>query len=329
MPYFLGVDLGGTKTHCLIADESGHVVGFGEAGPGNHQTVGYDGMLETLRTGLDRALGLAGLQAASLSGAGFGIAGYDWPSEQAVMAATIARLGLSCPVQMVNDAVPGIVAGAQEGWGVGLVSGTGCNCWGLAPDFQRMGRVTGYGFLMGEAAGGTELVMRALQLVNYAWIKRGPATALTEAFCKAVGAPDVEALLDGYTRERLQLGAELAPLVFRVAEAGDAVAREVIHWAGCELGEMACAVIRQLEFETQAFDVVLAGSMFAGGPLLISPLQETILQLAPRARLVRLAAPPVTGAVLLGMGLGGVKPTASIRQTLHENTLAARPGDKI
>lgn len=324
MRYFLGADLGGTKTHFLIATETGQVVGFGEAGPGNHQNVGYEGMFEAMRAGLDVALRATGLSVAEIAGAGFGIAGYDWPSEKPLMTETIDRLGLACPYRMVNDAVPGIVAGAQDGWGIGLVSGTGCNCWGLSPDYQREGRVTGYGVMMGEAAGGTELVFRAMHLVNFSWIKRIGKTALTQALIEAVGATSVEDLLEGYTAYRYPIGAELAPLVFKVAEAGDAVARDLIRWAGCELGEMANGVIRQLEIETLAFDVVLAGSMFEGGPLLTDPMRETILRVAPQARFVRLNAPPVVGAVLIGMTQAGFTPDANIRQTLLEGAYAVR-----
>ena len=56
MRYFLGADLGATKTHTLIADETGLIVGFGESGPGNHETVGFDGMFEAMNTGMGRAL---------------------------------------------------------------------------------------------------------------------------------------------------------------------------------------------------------------------------------------------------------------------------------
>lgn len=328
MRYYLGADLGGTKTHFLIADEIGQVVGFGEAGSGNHQNIGYDGMFETMRTGLEMALRASGLTTADICGAGFGIAGYDWPSEKPKMMETIDQLGLSCPYRMVNDAVPGIVAGAQDGWGIGLVSGTGCNCWGLSPDHKREGRVTGYGVMMGEAAGGTELVFRAMQMVNFAWIKRIRETALTAAFMNLVGASSVEDLLEGYTSYRYPISAEAAPLVFKVAESGDVVARDLIHWAGCELGEMANAVARQLEIESLAFDVVLAGSMFEGGPLLINPMRETILRASPQARFVRLTAPPVVGAVLIGMEMGGLAPVSKIRARLMESTHPARQGNE-
>jgi N-acetylglucosamine kinase-like BadF-type ATPase len=109
-----------------------------------------------------------------------------------------------------------------------------------------------------------------------------------------------------------------------VAEEGDAVARELIHWAGCELGEMANAIIRQLEFENLAFDVVMTGSMFEGGPMLIDPMRKTIQSLAPKARIVRLTVPPVIGAVILGMEAANLRPTPSIRKTLADTISSIR-----
>ena len=38
--YFLGIDVGGSKTHALIADEQGRACGFGKAGPGNQRLNG-------------------------------------------------------------------------------------------------------------------------------------------------------------------------------------------------------------------------------------------------------------------------------------------------
>jgi hypothetical protein len=79
---------------------------------------------------------------------------------------------------------------------------------------------------------------------------------------------------------------------------------------------MANAVIRQLGFEGLEFDIVLIGSMFEGGSLLIEPMQQTIHSLAPGARLLRLTVTPVIGAVLLGMQAAGFRPSARIQKTL-------------
>jgi len=53
---------------------------------------------------------------------------------------------------------------------------------------------------------------------------------------------------------------------------------------------------------------------------LVDPMRTTIRSYTPRARLVRLAVPPVVGAVLLGMQAGNVTLTQSIRQNLAAGT---------
>jgi len=149
-------------------------------------------------------------------------------------------------------------------------------------------------------------------------------TKLVDALVEYVGTKDLNDLIRGYTTNEYQIGAEAAPIVFRVAYEGDQVARELIHWAGCELGEMANAVIRQLEFENLAFDVVMTGSMFEGGAMLIEPMRETIHKLAPGARLVRLHTPPVIGAVMLGMEADNLAVTSSIRATMANTVSSIR-----
>jgi len=273
---------------------------------------------------MEQALRAAGLKKEAIAGAGFGVAGYDWTSENEPTASVIDRLGLKAPYKFVNDAVPGLVAGAEEGWGVVVVSGTGSNCRGWDREHKREGRVTGHGVLMGEGAGGTELMHRCMQIVGYSWTKRLPKTALTDAIIAHVGAKDLEDLMRGYTTYEYQIGAEAARIVFRVAEEGDQVARDLLHWAGTELGEMANAVIRQLEFENLAFDVVMTGSMFEGGAMLIEPMRETIQKLAAKAHLVRLRVPPVMGAVMLGMEAGALPVTPEMRNTMNETISVLR-----
>lgn len=316
MAYFLGADVGGTKTHAVVADHEGRVLGFGRSGPGNPEGVGPEGLLAALSQATAQALAPTGLSPRDLAGAGLGIAGYDWPEDLPLMVETVVKLGLTCPHRIVNDSVPGLVIGARDGWGVSVISGTGCNCCGWDRERRREGRVTGHGWLMGEFAGASELVMRAMQMVSYAWIKRIEPTALTEAFISFVGAADVDDLIAGYTAGRYRIGPKAASLVFDVASRGDAVAQDVIDWAGQELGEMVIAVARQLDFQALEFDVVMAGGMFAGGDRLIESMRRTVTGFAPGARLVHLSAPPVLGAALIGMEQAGLKPDSAVRATL-------------
>ena len=123
--FFLGVDAGGTKTHALISDETGQVIGFGLAGPGNWEGVGLEGLTETLKSAISQALKEAEIGIDEIYSCGMGLAGYDWPSQRTMILEAIAPVGLKCPVEIVNDATLGILAGSAEGWGVSVVSGSG------------------------------------------------------------------------------------------------------------------------------------------------------------------------------------------------------------
>ncbi len=309
MNYFLGVDVGGTKTHAMIADETGQTLGFASGGPGNWEGVGYDGLTRVLLEVTASAMKSAGVSVGEITGAGMGIGGYDWPSERQDHLDAIRPIGLGCPLEIVNDATLGILAGASQGWGVSVVAGTGCNARGWSRDHKRHGRaVGGGGFWSGEYAGGFDIVSRAMRAVTFEWLKRGPATLLTRVFLEYFGAKDLDDLVEGVYLERFPFEAPLVLKVFESARQGDPQAGEVMRWAGRELGEMAVGVINQLEIQKEQFEVVLIGSLHGGSPILDQTLRETVLGAAPDAQFVRLEVPPVVGGVLLAMeqvGLNG------------------------
>ncbi len=322
--YFLGIDVGGSKTQALIVDDQGNIRGSGRKGAGNHEVVGYEGLQAALQGSTELAMKQAGIDRSQITGAGFGVAGYDWPSELAETLEAIKPLGLNCPVKVVNDTVIGLVAGAEAGWGVAVISGSGCNCWGR-DRAGREGRVTGNGGMFGEGAGAGEIMGKVLQAVAHDHFLRGPRTRLTSMLVEACGAKDPADLIEGLVLEWYHLDAAWTPKVFGLASDGDHVAQEVIQWAGSELGELACCVIRQLEIQQQNFDVVLVGSVFEGGVRLLEPLQQTVWKIAPSARFVRLNSPPVTGAVLLGMETAGLEVTAIRPRLVQQLTKTGHP----
>ena len=316
--YYLGVDIGATKSHALIADERGQAIGFGFAGPGNHEVVGWDGHRAVLQEITNQALASARIDRMQIVGAGFGIAGYDWPSQRQPTLDSIQTLALHCPAEAVNDAVLGLFAGASQGWGIAIISGTGENCWGVDPQ-RNYGHMTGNSALMGEYGGAGTIVYRALRDMAKEWGLRGPKTKLSAAFIERTAAVDLDDLLEGLVMGRYQLSAADAPLVFEVAEAGDSVAIEGIRWAGQELADMINGVSRQLNLTGKAFEVVMIGSTFKGGALLLDPMKEAVRAVNPQASFVRLEAPPVVGGVLLGMEQSGVD-GYRVRARLVEST---------
>ena len=304
MKYYLGIDVGSSKTHALIADETGHCIGFGKAWGGNHQGVGYDGLANVLKQSFKQACQMASVTTNQVVGAGFGVAGYDFPSDREPHLEAITSLGLSCPVDVVNDGVNGLLAGTTHGIGVNVTAGSGVNCCGRGPNGE-IGRIVGNGSSFGEFGGGIEIVWKGLHMVNYAWIKRIPPTALTAIYLDATGAKDELVLMEGLSNEKYHLFPYVAVNIFEAAAAGDAAAREVVCWAGEELGWLAVSVACQIGMEQDEVEIVQSGSVFDGGEMLTKPMRRIIFKHLPNARISRLDGPPVVGPVLLGMQMAG------------------------
>ena len=298
--YFLGVDVGNSKSHTIIADSNAQLLAFASAGCGSWEGLGWDGAQMVLHQMVGDALGQANLTIDEIAGAGFGYAGYDWAEDELPHRVMIESLGMNAPYALVNDAMLGLVAGSSEGWGVGVIAGTSNNARGRDKN-GRIARVTGHGIRMGEYGGALEIVLEAVKAVAGAWTGRGAPTKLTQAFIDYAGAKDEEDLIAGIARYRYKFTPAIAPTVVSVANDGDAVAREIIRWAGTELGQLANTIIRKLGFENVPVEIVLSGSVYQIGEMLVVPMHQTIHQVAPQAKFIWLDAPPVAGAVLLGM----------------------------
>jgi N-acetylglucosamine kinase-like BadF-type ATPase len=300
MKYFLGIDVGSSKTHALIVDESGKCIGFGKAGGGNHQSAGYDGFESILKESFDGAKKMSGVDSAFIAGAGFGVAGYDFPSDRESHLQAILKLGLSCPIEVVNDGVNGLLAGATRGVGVNVTAGSSNNCRGRNKDGKE-GRIVGNGTAFGEYGGAIEIAQHGLQMVNHAWIKRILPTKLTQIFLDVTGAKNEMDLMEGISSERYHLFPFIAMEILKAANEGDRAANEVIRWAGEELGWLAVSVARQIEMENDEVEIIQSGSLFEAGDIIMNPMRDVVLEHCPHAKLIRLDGPPAVGAVILGM----------------------------
>jgi N-acetylglucosamine kinase-like BadF-type ATPase len=130
-----------------------------------------------------------------------------------------------------------------------------------------------------------------VQAIARAHTGRGAATALTERFLAAPGCATAVDLIERLHRDpHPAVSAAQAPLVFAAAEEGDAVAQEIIRYAGGELGANAAAVARRLDLASGPFELVLAGGVFrAESALLLEALLAPVRALrAAQAVPVRL-----------------------------------------
>lgn len=323
--YYLGIDAGGTKTFCLIGDEAGHIKGFGRAGCGNYEGYGVEPAAVENRKAVENALKDAGLTLADIAGIGMGIAGADLPEDYVMLDREIYTPLFGATRRVFrNDSMGGLRGGTRNPYGIVIACGTGCVCAGV----NRAGkptRVGGLGDEFGDVVSGSSMGVRGIQAVWQARDKIIPPTLLTGQFVQRAGARDVEDLF--YKLYRRELGpADLQPaakLVFDAALDGDAAACDILEWAGRYLGEMVNAVARTLEMQRDAFEVVMAGSVFKGSsPVLIDAMRTMIHRACPKACPVMPVFEPVVGTLLMGMELD-ITVTEEVYETLSRELLEA------
>jgi len=296
MKLFLGVDGGQSGTKAVIGDETGLILGTGEAGPCNHAAAGEG------RAKLERAIrgsvGEACAQAAldpevvEFEAACFGMSGG--PEDKREILAAILRVH---HVVVTNDAVIALTGATATGEGIITIAGTGSIAFGRNRE-GRTARAGGWGYIFGDEGSGFDIVRRAVRAslrMEEGW---GPATRLREVLLEATHSHDANHMLhrfysDEWPRSRV---ARLAPLIERLALESDAAAMEIIQSAAQELAMLAGAVRQQLWVCGGAIQVAYIGGVFESGPLL-----ERFRLLVELAEGVRCGPPrygPAEGALL-------------------------------
>lgn len=299
MMHVLGIDAGGTKTVCLLADDEGQVL-VEARGPGaNLQTSGELEVEKALHQVIEEAMGERDARPEAVC---LGIAGVDRPQDEAVVAGIMRRLGFKQRMLIVNDALIALVAGAGDGPGVVVVAGTGSIAYGRDAA-GRAARAGGWGYILGDEGGGFWIGRSALAAVVRQSDGRGPATALTDLVLAELQLASPTELIEviyerGLHRHTI---ARIAGVVERAAEAGDAVAAEILRRAAIELSTAAASVITRLGMRGDAFPTVLAGGILKGIPALAADVRARIAEVAPRSEITLLQLEPAVGAVRLAL----------------------------
>lgn len=322
MGIYLGVDAGGSKTHALLVDECGAVLGFGSGGCGNHQTGGLDSALREIGRALTAALDQAATRPEQVTLGCFCLAGADLPQDFRMLGEALEAQRLAQQVVVKNDCIAALRCGLSRAWGVAVICGTGFNAAGRAPDGREI-VLPGLGAISGDWGGGADLALEVIRAVMRAWDGRGRPTRLTRAVLERLGRASEEALLADLYNRRIPRRSllPLAPLLFEVADGGDAVAREIVTRMGTEAGVTANALLRRLDLLESDAEVVLSGSVFKGqGSLLVDTVRGIVRAAAPRAHIVLPRLAPVAGAALLALELAGLLVTPQIHRRL-ETTL--------
>ncbi|MCB9726962.1 MAG: ATPase [Deltaproteobacteria bacterium] len=302
----IGLDAGGTKTDGALATLDGHVVARARGGPGNYQSIGVEAAGRVYSRVIGELLERADAEGVQVEAAAFGLAGHDRPKDALVLDELIAELLPSVAARVVvNDTFLVLRAGSPQGHGVAVVSGTGSNCCGVAPD-GRDTRIGGLGWEFGDGAGAGDLGVEAVRAAFRGEDGRGAPTRLSALIRLRFKLDRLDDLVDYHLADApapAPPAGLLAPLVFEAACAGDAVSIGILEAAGRELALSAVRVAERLFTPADSFPLVLGGSVLqlGGHDAMRVALIDAVHARFPGANPVVLEASPLAGALLLAL----------------------------
>ncbi len=307
----LGIDAGGSKTVCYLADLDGCIVGEGRGEGANLQAHGELAVEKVLHAVVEQAVGARSVWPAATC---LGIAGVDREEDDRIMRGIMRRLGFRAHTLVVNDAHIALVAGVDEDPGIVIIAGTGSIAYGVNQDGYAA-RAGGWGYVLGDEGSGYWIGRKALTAVMREADGRGPRTLLTPLVREHFQLTRVDGLVrEVYEHGQRRAVASVGSLVDRARGEGDVVAAEILRAGSEELTRAAASVIERLQMRGQSFRTVLSGSIFRLIPWLVDDVTSRMAEVAPRATVSRLTEEPAVGAVRLAVreARGGARVPAYI-----------------
>lgn len=310
MNYVLGIDGGGSKTVCILMQDTGEVLGRGEAGSSNYQNIGIQATLQSIESAIFAALNHINyirIQAICLGLAGVGraadieIVKALLPDLQTSKLLPITWALQSSNIVICNDALIALVGGIGDNVGIVVAAGTGSIVFGRNHQGKTK-RVGGWGYILGDEGSAYKIAVAGMQAALKAYDGREMSTSLVEAFKQHLNLASIEDLIEVIYRHGWGVKeiAALAPIVDLTAASGDEVANNIIESAVQDLVKATSTVIDAI-FISAAFEIVTTGSVWQGSSKIHERFAGCIVAKFPSAKVIFPRNEPAYGAALLAL----------------------------
>ncbi len=272
LDYLIGIDGGGSHTEGVLCSAAGEVISTVTAGPSSTAGTDFPEAMENLTTvirGLTEALPTNARVAclyAGISGCGIKKDGKRYREELCSRFPHIQKMVIDSDV--FN---PVFATGVTENV-VAAVCGTGSIAYAMTK--SEVFRVDGYGYLLGDDAGGFAIGRQVLNSILRHADGRGEYTLLTELFEAREGATILERATLISEGGKMTI-ASFAPLAFEAARAGDKIATAILDRVVEELCATVSAAAKKID--AKPVPVVTGGSIWgADGERILRAVKEKL-----------------------------------------------------
>src|SRR6266849_1300026 len=303
MPYYLGIDGGGTKTRCLLADET-TVLADAMTGGSNIVRLGEQQAREALHAAVRQVCATAKIAPAQIHAICIGAAGAARPEIAAKIRSILAELAPEAvtKIEVVGDTIIALEAAFGSGPGVIAIAGTGSIVYGRDAS-GRIARAGGWGFAISDEGSGHWIGRRAISAILSAH-DQGLETRLTAMVLEAWRLSTIDDLVQQANSTPPPDFPRLFPIVLRAAAQDDSIARDLLAEAGAKLAALAAIVVRRLAPHAATamrpvatLPVAMTGSVFRQSPDVRQVFYNTLQKSFPGIDVRQDLADPVEGAL--------------------------------
>jgi N-acetylglucosamine kinase len=292
----LGFDGGGTKTDCVLMDETGVTLARSRSGASNPTSFGVDASLASLSEAASDALVAAGRSEKDVAYLVAGVSGAGEPSMRRALQTGLQPRFPNATILISSDLVLSLGA-TGEIPSVVVIAGTGSAVLGRTAPLE-LARAGGFGPVIGDPGSAYDIGRRAVAMCFQKHLN-------SEAF--PLGAKILESFQwkfnELFDQSRAQPGAVFArifPVVASAAENDDVAARKLLANAARDLQELAREVIEKLKLRDANFFLAKTGGVFDGSAFLNAQFDSLIRESAPNARIGPLPRSVAEAAAELG-----------------------------
>ena len=314
MRFVLGFDGGGTKTDCLLMDESGAILARSQAGPSNPLRVGFGAAISSIREAARAAISQVKLPGESTAAAlCAGLAGAGPPESAEKIRALLAAEFPESKVQVCTD-LDLALAAAGDGPVIVLLAGTGSFAVGrnTAGETARAG---GYGSQIGDEGSAYDIGRRAVLTAMHENDRAGADSLLGQRLLRELGCANWSEVKARAQAASDEVFPRLFAVVATVAEwietstetsaqtAARNAARGILRAAAFDLAMLAENLAERLELRGSPFPLAKTGGMIGRSNYLETQLDERLRNVFPAAKIGLLRVSPAEAAARLALVL--------------------------
>jgi N-acetylglucosamine kinase-like BadF-type ATPase len=283
----MGFDGGGTKTDCVLMDETGSILARTRSGPSNPVLVGINPAVAALVDAAEKAAAIGGATFAEVKILSGGVAGLGAARCSAEVIAELQAKFANAHVSLLSD-LSMASAATGETPSVVVIAGTGSAVFGRngAGETAREG---GLGPILGDPGSAYDIGRKAV-VEEWRRMPHGATSHLQNAILERFRC-DWPQLQEKIRANSIGVLPQIFPLVTRAASEGDQGSQELLRSAGQELGALAAHVIARLRLSNEDFLLAKTGGVFNRSLFYDDPFDRSIRSAAPKARIAGLPTP--------------------------------------